>query len=170
VTRSRAWLVGAVGVLCAGGCGGSPAATRPLSSGGPPPPATATAAGQQPRHLVDASLGGVRLRLEVADDAHERAVGLMGRTSVPPGTGMLFRFPGPVRERFYMFQVPVPLTAVFVRDGAVLSVVQMPPCPLADPYACPTYGPDAPYDTVVETAPETLPAVHTGDRLTLQSG
>lgn len=120
-----------------------------------------------PDERVSATLDGVDLRLEVADDPAERAVGLMGRTSVPPGTGMVFRYEAPVQARFYMFRVTVPLKAVFVREGTVVSAVVMDPCPLTDPAACPTYGADAPYDTVVETAPETLPDVAAGDVLRL---
>jgi len=41
--------------------------------------------------------------------------------------------------------------------------VVMPPCELDEPQDCPTYGPDEPFDTVVETAPETLPDVRVGD-------
>jgi uncharacterized membrane protein (UPF0127 family) len=71
-----------------------------------------------------------------------------------------------VRTSFYMFDVPVPLTAVFLRDDVVVHVAQMEPCPEADPARCPLYGPDGePFDTVVETAPETLPDVEVGDRL-----
>jgi len=117
---------------------------------------------------VPAVLDGVRLLLEVADEPAERAVGLMRRTSVPPGTGMVFLYDEPSEGRFYMFDVPVPLRAVFVRDGAVVSTVVMPPCGLDDPAACPTYGADGPYDTVVETAPETLPDVQPGDAFELR--
>ena len=116
-----------------------------------------------------ATLGGVELLLEVADDPQERAVGLMRRTSVPPGTGMVFLYDEPVESRFYMYDVPVPLRAVFVRDGRAVYSVLMPPCELDVPQDCPTYGPDEPFDTVVETAPETLPDVQPGDRLVLES-
>lgn len=116
---------------------------------------------------VDAVLGDVALELEVADDAAERAVGLMRRESVPPGTGMVFLFDEVVSTRFYMYDVRVPLLAVFVRDGAVVSSVVMPPCEESEPRACPTYGAAGPFDTVVETAPATLPDVQPGDRFTL---
>ena len=116
---------------------------------------------------VSAVLGGVELRLEVADDAVERAEGLQRRTSVPPGTGMVFLYDEPSTGRYWMYDVPVPLRAVFVREGRVVSTVVMPPCGSADSNACPTYGADEPYDTVVETAPETLPDVQAGDRLEL---
>lgn len=140
------------------------APSSPLSSSSPEPSASV---GQRIAETVQAELNGVPLVLEVADEPAERAVGLMGRTEVPAGTGMLFRFDEPVSARFYMFQVPVPLVAVFVRDGAVVGVEQMPPCELPEPRDCPTFGPDAPFDTVVETAPATLPDVAVGDALVL---
>jgi len=118
---------------------------------------------------VTAVLDGVDLTLEVADTPQERAIGLMGRESVPPGTGMVFRYDAPSQGRFYMFMVPIPLQAVFVRDGRVVSSVIMPPCRESEPQACPTYGADGPYDTVVETAPATLPDVAPGDVLRLDS-
>lgn len=118
---------------------------------------------------VRATLSGVELLLEVADEPEERAVGLMRRESVPPGTGMVFLYDEPVQARFYMYDVQVPLRAVFVRDGRVVGSVVMPPCELDVPQDCPTYGPDEPFDTVVETAPETLPDVQPGDRLVLAS-
>jgi uncharacterized membrane protein (UPF0127 family) len=145
--------LGLLGLLLTAGC----------SSPSGPPQAVAA---QDDR--VRAVLGGVELRLEVADEPSERAFGLMRRESVPPGTGMLFVYDAPVRTRFYMYDVPVPLTAVFVRDGRVVSSVVMPPCELSAPADCPTYGPDEPFDTVVETAPETLPDVRRGDRLVLE--
>jgi len=117
---------------------------------------------------VQAVLGGVELLLEVADEPAERAFGLMRRESVPPGTGMVFLYDAPVRTGFYMYDVPVPLTAVFVRDGRVVSSERMPPCESGEPRDCPTYGPDEAFDTVVETAPETLPDVRPGDRFTVR--
>ena len=147
MTRALALLL----VLSLVGCGGDD----------PEPPADGR---------VRATLDGVELLLEVADDPDERATGLMRRTSVPKGTGMLFRYDEPVQSRFYMYDVPVPLRAVFVRDGRVVLSVLMPPCERGvAPQDCPTYGPDEPFDTVVETAPETLPDVQPGDRLVLAS-
>ena len=116
---------------------------------------------------VTGVLDGVELSLEVADEPDERAVGLMRRESVPPGTGMVFLYDEPSTGRYYMFDVEVPLRAVFIADGRVLSSVRMPPCEEPEPQDCPTYGADEPYDTVVETAPETLPDVQPGDRFEL---
>lgn len=132
-------------------------------SGGDPAPALEDG-------RVRATLDGVRLTLEVADTPEERAVGLMRRSAVPPGTGMVFLYDEPTDGRFYMYDVAVPLRAVFVRDGEVVYSVVMPPCaPGLAPDQCPTYGPEEPFDTVVETAPETLPDVQPGDRLVLES-
>jgi uncharacterized protein len=128
----------------------------------------APSVGQRIAETVEADLGGVPLRLEVADDPEERRIGLMGRDEVPAGTGMLFLFGEQVRSSFWMFQVEVPLTAVFLRDDVVVHVALMEPCREADSSRCPAYGPDEPFDTVVETAPETLPGVQVGDRLEIR--
>ncbi len=153
----------------AGESGAASDAAAPDPSGSPSP--ASGPAGTSPSaapERVRAVLDGVELSLEVADDPQERAVGLMRRTSVPAGTGMVFRYDELSNGRYYMFQVPVPLRAVFVRDGRVVSTALMPPCEEPVPEDCPTYGADGPYDTVVETAPETLPDVQPGDVLELE--
>ena len=121
------------------------------------------AAGTVDYRLEPADGDPVTVRLEVAADPASRARGLMEREQVPPGTGMVFLYDEPSTGRYWMHDVTIPLRAVFVRDGRVVSTVVMPPCGLDDPSACPTYGADGPYDTVVETAPETLPDVQPGD-------
>ncbi len=124
-----------------------------------------SAAGSSP--TVTGVLGDVPLVLEVADSAEERATGLMGRPELPPGRGMVFLYDAPVVAKFYMYRVPVPLAATFVLDGRVVHTVVMPPCAAQDPQACPRYGPESPFDTVVETAPATVEGVRIGDAFTL---
>jgi uncharacterized protein len=105
------------------------------------------------------------VRLEVAADPDARARGLMGRRSVPPGSGMVFLYPGDVRESFWMKHTLVPLSIAFVAaDGRVVSVAEMAPC-TADP--CPTYAPAGPYRYAVELAAGAFPAagVGAGDRV-----
>jgi uncharacterized membrane protein (UPF0127 family) len=136
--------------------------------------ALAACSSEEPAPLDDGrvrgTLDGVPLVLEVADTPEERAVGLMRRKSVPPGTGMVFLYDEPSTGRFYMYDVPIPLRAVFLRDGKVVFEVVMPPCEEGlSPQDCPTYGPDEPFDAVVETDPDTLPDVEPGDRLVLES-
>ncbi len=138
------------------------------TSAGEPVAASTDAPSPAGAERVEAVLDGVELELEVADTVEERATGLMRRASVPPGTGMVFRYDEPSTGHFWMFDVAVPLRAVFVRDGRVVSTVVMPPCQADVAQACPTYGADGPYDTVVETAPETLTDVEPGDRFELR--
>lgn len=155
----RAAALSLFAVLAVSACssGADPAAGAPAQA----PPA----AGQRIEQTTRAVLGGVELELEVADEPHERATGLMGRTEVPDGTGMVFLFDEPVSTSFYMFQVPVPLVAAFVRDGTVVEVLEMEPCAEPEPGDCPVYGPDEAFDVVVETAPETLAGLEPGARL-----
>ncbi len=48
-------------------------------------------------------------------------------------------------------------------------MIDMPPCEQPQPQQCPTYGPDAPFDTVLETSLDTLRGkVVVGDRLEVQ--
>jgi uncharacterized protein len=64
-----------------------------------------------------------QLRLEVARNDPQREHGLMGRTSLPAHTGMLFVFDhdGPVT--FWMKDTLIPLDMVFVAaDGTVRSI------------------------------------------------
>ena len=135
------------------------------SSAATPPDAAPTSAAAAP--TITGVLGDVRLQLEVADSVEERATGLMGRPELPPGRGMVFLYDAPVVAKFYMYRVPVPLAATFVLDGRVVHTVVMPPCGEQDPKACPRYGPDSPFDTVVETAPATAEGVRIGDPFTL---
>lgn len=127
---------------------------------------------EQPAGLPDGRavgvLDGTKLLLEVADTEQERAIGLMGRTSVPVGTGMVFRYDGLSEGRFYMYRVPIPLRATFIREGKVVSTVVMPPCRLEVPGECPTYGAAGPFDTVVETDPAVAPDPQPGDPFELQ--
>lgn len=121
--------------------------------------------GQAALPTVAASVGDVALVLEVASTTGQKAAGLRGR-AVPPGTGMAFPYPQARPVRFTMSEVTVPLVGVFSLGGVVVSVEQMAPCP-GTVAQCPTYGPAGAVDLVVETAPETLPSVRSGDPVRL---
>jgi len=65
------------------------------------------------------------LDVEVALTREETAHGLMGRTVMPAGTGMLFLFDPPREIAFWMKDTCVPLDMIFVRnDGTIIKVVQ----------------------------------------------
>lgn len=77
----------------------------------------------------------VPVRVEVADDDGERQLGLMNRTELPEGEGMIFVFPDAQPRTFWMKNTLIPLDiAYFAADGAFVSSATMTPC-TADPCA-----------------------------------
>jgi len=92
---------------------------------------------------------------EVAATQAQRERGLMGRTSLPTDSGMIFLFPpGKPTGAFWMKDTLIPLSIAFlVRTGSttyrVISVMDMQPCK-ADP--CTLYSPGSAYDAAVETS------------------
>lgn len=73
----------------------------------------------------DAFGGAHRLTVEVADTTPLRTRGLMWRTDLPEGTGMLFIFPSEVVQSFWMRNTLIPLDLMFIdRKLRVVGVVQ----------------------------------------------
>jgi uncharacterized membrane protein (UPF0127 family) len=77
--------------------------------------------------------------VEVARTPQQRARGLMGRTRLDDGAGMLFVFESAARHCFWMRDTPLPLSIAFVdTDGRIVSLADMQPhsetlhCPPAD--------------------------------------
>lgn len=74
------------------------------------------------------AFGSDTLRVEVANTDAERARGLMGRETVPDGTGMLFVFADAAVQGVWMRDTPVPLDAAFLdEDGRILSIEALEP-------------------------------------------
>lgn len=84
----------------------------------------ATAAPGTFEELTVATAKGPRdLRVEVMRTDADRARGMMFRTEMPEGTGMLFEMPREGVATFWMKDTPLPLDMVFIRrDGTVDSV------------------------------------------------
>lgn len=78
------------------------------------------------RVLVPIAGGGeAAVEVEVAADASSRARGLMGRTDLPDGRGMLFVFDEEADHVFWMKDTPLPLDMIFVApDGRIVGVVE----------------------------------------------
>jgi uncharacterized membrane protein (UPF0127 family) len=93
--------------------------------------------------------GAPELRVEVATRPDQWARGLMQRTSVPDGTGMLFLFPAPQSTGFWMFGTLVPLSIAYINDDRVVATAEMVPC-TSRSGVCPPYPPGASYTAAVE--------------------
>ncbi len=78
-----------------------------------------------PLTVVSAQGKVAHIDVEIADTPEERSVGLSGRESIPPDTGMLFIIPvkGP---GFWMKDTLVPLSVAFLgRCGEIVSIQDM---------------------------------------------
>ncbi|MGH8895679.1 MAG: DUF192 domain-containing protein [Egibacteraceae bacterium] len=90
----------------------------------------------------------VRVAVYVAAAPRERQRGLMGRTQLPAGAGMVFLYPQPVREPYHMKDTLIPLDIAFYDpQGKVVRVLDMDPCG-ADP--CPRYDPGVAFAGALE--------------------
>lgn len=99
------------------------------------------------------TVDGLTIEAKVADEPDRRQQGLMQVPELPEGVGMLFLFEEPRTGGFWMKNTLVPLDIAYIRDGEVVSVLQMDPCE-ADP--CPTYDPEVEYDAALEVEQGTL--------------
>ncbi len=75
--------------------------------------------------LVETASSQFRFEVEVADDATERAQGLMFRETLADNAGMLFLYPAPQEVEFWMKNTPLSLDMVFVRkDGTIARIAE----------------------------------------------
>jgi uncharacterized membrane protein (UPF0127 family) len=74
------------------------------------------------------TFGQDTILVEVANTEAERARGLMGRSSVPDGSGMLFVFPEAAVQGVWMRDTPLPLDAAFIdEDRRISTIVELEP-------------------------------------------
>jgi uncharacterized membrane protein (UPF0127 family) len=75
--------------------------------------------------LVETASSQFRFDVEVADDASERARGLMFRQALADNAGMLFLYPAPQEVEFWMKNTPLSLDIVFVQeDGTIARIAE----------------------------------------------
>jgi hypothetical protein len=92
---------------------------------------------------------GARYEIEIAATPEFRAQGLMFRESLEAGHGMLFLFPRPSVESFWMKNCNFPIDIIWMDEGRHVTFISAntPPC-AAEP--CPTYGPKTAALSVLE--------------------
>ncbi|MDR2068621.1 MAG: DUF192 domain-containing protein [Spirochaetaceae bacterium] len=72
--------------------------------------------------------GRIRIQAEIARTEAERARGLMHRTALPDGEGMLFVFERDQILSFWMKDTLIPLSIAFISyDGRILEIYDMQP-------------------------------------------
>jgi len=146
-----AWAV--VVALLLSGCAG----TQPAEPPGPP------------RGVLTISGNGstVRIRVEIAETTEAKLRGLMGRTSLPEDSGMVFLEEEPVISGFWMKDTLIPLSIAFWDEkGRIFRILDMEPC-LED--SCTTYDPRGAWVGAVEVNQGFFEehGVEVGDRVAL---
>jgi uncharacterized membrane protein (UPF0127 family) len=72
---------------------------------------------------ISTASNSVYLNLEIADNPWRRALGMMGKTEIHDGDGMIFVYPRPRNVRLWMANTPLSLDAIFVAEtGHILKV------------------------------------------------
>lgn len=73
-------------------------------------------------------IGPTELEAEIARAVHEIATGMMYRTEMPEGTGMLFVFARPEPRSFYMRNTRIPLSLAYLSpEGEILEIHDLQP-------------------------------------------
>lgn len=94
----------------------------------PGPAADPHAQAQAPLPTRELRVGAATVQAEVADSRLERSVGLMHRTALPAGSGMLFVYPRPRPLSFWMRNTLVPLSIAFIDTaGTIVRISDMTP-------------------------------------------
>jgi uncharacterized membrane protein (UPF0127 family) len=96
---------------------------------------------------------GAQIKAELALSRDAQSQGMMFRTNLRPGEGMLFPFQEMAPRAFWMFQTLVPLDIIWLDDNKRIVEISAnsPPCRTV-PDDCPTYGGSAHSTYVLELA------------------
>ncbi len=91
------------------------------------------------------------IKLEVASTPEQIERGLMYRTSLADGAGMVFLFSPAKPVKFWMYHTLIPLDMCFIHKGCIVKIFEnVPPCHSEDPRSCPTYPQEDPGIVVSE--------------------
>lgn len=96
--------------------------------------------------VIDTEHGPHTFRVEIAADHASQEKGLMFRRQMPPDDGMLFEFPRPEMQFFWMKNTILPLDIIFIRANGTISSI----APNAVPYSTTTIPSIEPVRAVLE--------------------
>jgi uncharacterized membrane protein (UPF0127 family) len=88
------------------------------------------------------------LQFEIVSTPEQWALGLSGRTNIPPGYGMLFVFPKADRYSFWMKDMLVPIDIVWLSDNG--TIVGIEESVLPETYPGTTFTAPSPVRLVLE--------------------
>ena len=94
--------------------------------------AAACAKMAQDRLLLMTDAGERAIAVEVAETPEDMAMGLMFRTNLQEGSGMLFPSPAPREANMWMHNTYIPLDMVFIRADGVVHRIESMTQPLSD--------------------------------------
>ena len=90
--------------------------------------ALAQEAPQTQLQRITLTAGIHQMDIQVALTPEQHQIGLMYRTEMPQGEGMLFVFQTPAKQCFWMKNTILPLTAAFIADdGSIVNLEDMKP-------------------------------------------
>lgn len=151
-------------VLCA--CGADEEGGPPVSRQNPVVPLdTGTA-------FIETETDTFRLSVEIAETPNQREIGLMERVHLAENEGMFFVSyeESDSTRGFWMFRTRIPLDIAYLdREGRIVSIRRMEPCPSPYASACRTYPAGVPYWGALEVNAGYFEArgIEAGDVVTL---
>jgi len=102
--------------------------------------------------FVEDNTSLAELELEKADSPEERRVGLMNRTSLENGTGMIFVWNSSDERNFWMKNTYIPLDMIFISaEKTIRTIKRANPEPNVSEEDLKTYSSEGPVRYVVET-------------------
>ena len=127
--------------------------------------AACTRAASGPTVTVHSASGDAAVAVELALTREEQQRGLMFRTELAEGAGMLFVFDGDEERTFWMSNTPIPLDILYIRGDATIVSIAARTTPYSEK-TIPSRGP-ARYVLEVPGGWAERHGVKAGDRLTL---
>ena len=139
----------------------------------PPDPTSPPGEKTPERPYPFVSVGNTGFQVDVAQTPEERSLGLSGRPSLAPGTGMLFVFEEESSHSFWMKEMQFPLDFLWIDTSCAVADITVdvpPPAEGTELSELPTYQPQVPVRFVLEINAGDVAAagISVGDPATFQ--